>query len=93
MDPGVGRGHHEKVQTAGKLSKFGVAAADFPRLLQLVEQHRVKVVGLHCHVGSGILEASTWKQTAQFLFELRPHFPHLRALDLGGTCGARSCMK
>lgn len=45
------------------------------------------MVGLHCHVGSGILEPATWAQTAHFLSALRPHFPHLRALDLGGGLG------
>ena len=28
---------------------------------------RAPVVGLHCHVGSGILDSNTWYETAGFL--------------------------
>lgn len=54
MDPGVGKGHHEKVQTAGKLSKFGIAASDLEYLLQLIAKHDVRGAGGGCcRVGAG----------------------------------------
>lgn len=33
VDPGVGKGHHAKVKTAGKQSKFGVHVSDMVRYL------------------------------------------------------------
>src|SRR5690606_19147475 len=35
VDPGFGRGHHEKVRTGGRGAKFGLSAGDVPGFLQL----------------------------------------------------------
>src|SRR5690606_30201316 len=47
IDTGYGRGHHEKVRTAGVHSKFGVPLFEMDELQKLVEQVGAKVVGLH----------------------------------------------
>jgi diaminopimelate decarboxylase/aspartate kinase len=47
----------------------------------------VAVVGLHAHVGSGILDAGAWARTAQTLADLRPKFVDLKWIDLGGGMG------
>ena len=55
INPGIGTGHHEKVAT-GKDAKFGIPAADVPALA--VDLTRAfDLVGVHSHVGSGVLQA------------------------------------
>jgi len=88
IDPGKGRGHHSHVRTAGKQSKFGVAPEEVVRLSELVrESGGPKVVGLHAHAGSGILNADQWAEVALFLAEVATLFPAVRVLDLGGGIG------
>jgi diaminopimelate decarboxylase len=53
VNPGIGTGHHEKVAT-GKDAKFGVPHEAVPDLASTVAD-RFDLVGLHMHVGSGIL--------------------------------------
>jgi diaminopimelate decarboxylase len=53
VNPGIGTGHHEKVAT-GKDAKFGVPAERVPALADDAAD-RFDLVGLHMHVGSGIL--------------------------------------
>ncbi len=85
VDPGVGKGHHDHVRTAGQRSKFGVDAADLAGLAEAARQHGVRVVGLHAHVGSGVDEPEAWAATARTLAaHAEAHFPHARVLDVGG---------
>ena len=54
MDPPTARkGHHDHVKTTGKESKFGISLKEMERIPSLIEKAKVKVVGLHAHVGSG----------------------------------------
>jgi diaminopimelate decarboxylase/aspartate kinase len=55
--------------------------------VQLVHRHGVNVIGLHAHSGSGILDADNWSEVALCLLDLAPHFPQLRAIDVGGGLG------
>ncbi len=88
FDPGRGDGHHRYVRTAGAQSKFGMAPTQAERLQELAAQLRLRIVGLHAHVGSGILSPETWAETALFLAELAEmYFPDVRYLDIGGGLG------
>ena len=54
VNPGIGTGHHEKVAT-GKDAKFGIPAEDVVDVAADVAD-RFDLVGLHAHVGSGVLQ-------------------------------------
>jgi len=54
INPGIGTGHHEKVAT-GKDAKFGIPYDDVPALADDLRE-RFDLVGLHAHVGSGVLQ-------------------------------------
>ncbi|MEF8813160.1 MAG: diaminopimelate decarboxylase [Halovenus sp.] len=55
VNPGIGTGHHEKVAT-GKDAKFGIPADRVPEVVASVAD-RFDLVGVHAHVGSGVLQA------------------------------------
>ena len=65
IDPGLGRGHHHHVRTAGVHSKFGVPIAEADELLALVRSAGAQVVGLHAHTGSGIFDVTNWTETGE----------------------------
>lgn len=87
VDTGHGHGHHEKVRTAGVHAKFGIPMFELAEARERVERAGARVVGLHAHTGSGILETDTWQRVARVLAEVAAGFPHLRVLDLGGGFG------
>ncbi|HTB67431.1 MAG TPA: bifunctional aspartate kinase/diaminopimelate decarboxylase, partial [Steroidobacteraceae bacterium] len=87
VDGGVGRGHHRHVRTGGEHSKFGVPVAELDALAESVRTAGARVVGLHSHSGSGILEVSNWEQTAELLTELARRFPDVKVVDVGGGLG------
>ncbi|SEH12590.1 diaminopimelate decarboxylase [Natronorubrum sediminis] len=53
VNPGIGAGHHEKVQT-GAAAKFGVPAERAVDVLADAASRGFDVVGIHAHVGSGV---------------------------------------
>jgi diaminopimelate decarboxylase/aspartate kinase len=87
LDPGRGRGHHEKVRTAGSHAKFGHPLEEVQALAEAVRAAGARVVGLHAHVGSGIFEPESWSATGAELASLLRAFGCVEWIDLGGGLG------
>ena len=87
IDPKTGKGHHAYVRTAGKRSKFGIPIEELETLSIHCRKHKIKVVGLHAHAGSGILQTGHWREHAELLNRCREWFNDVKILDLGGGFG------
>ncbi len=87
VDLGHGRGHHAHVRTAGDRTKFGVPLADLAQLAKLAAGCGARIVGLHSHAGSGILDPDHWRETGAQLAEVARQFPDASILDVGGGLG------
>lgn len=53
INPGFGHGHSQKTNTGGEQSKHGIWHEQLPACLALAKEHRLKVAGIHMHIGSG----------------------------------------
>ena len=89
IDPGRGLGHHAKVLTAGARAKFGHPKEEFEELVRAVERAGASIVGLHAHVGSGILDPGAWAETGRALSPLLERVPDIEWIDLGGGLGVQ----
>ncbi len=87
IDPGRGLGHHAKVLTAGARAKFGQRMDECAALTQATHAAGATVVGLHAHVGSGVLDPGAWARTADALASLATTFDAVEWIDLGGGLG------
>lgn len=87
LDLESGHGHHKKVITSGKDSKFGISLAHIEGLQAILQAHDIRVMGLHAHTGSGVTDASVWQEQLQRLLKVLPNFPQVKVLDLGGGFG------
>lgn len=90
VDTDLEGGHHRHVRTAGAASKFGIPMEELSEVRVLAAETGARIVGLHAHVGSGILDPDLWGENAARLAELLSSFPEVRALDLGGGFGVPS---
>ncbi|MCZ7833398.1 diaminopimelate decarboxylase [Atlantibacter hermannii] len=54
VNPGFGHGHSQKTNTGGENSKHGIWYSDLPQALAVMQQHGLKLVGIHMHIGSGV---------------------------------------
>lgn len=87
VDLGSGRGHHDKVRTGGAGSKFGLSLDQLDEFRTLARGLDVAVVGLHAHLGSGILDASHWREVYAQLAALAQRFERIESINIGGGLG------
>jgi diaminopimelate decarboxylase len=83
----VGGGHHPHVITAGSGSKFGLAPEELPEARAIAAAHKLRIVGLHQHIGSGIFELDLFLEALDPLLALLVDFPDLEFVDAGGGFG------
>ena len=53
----------------------------------LARRHGARIVGLHAHLGSGILDTSHWRSVYAQLASLAEEFSRIESLDIGGGLG------
>lgn len=87
VNPGIGAGHHQKVITAGKNTKFGIVPEDFSEMRALLARYDLKLIGLNQHVGSLFMDATPYLEAAEWLLRVSAGFPDLEYIDFGGGFG------
>jgi diaminopimelate decarboxylase len=87
FNPGIGAGHHEKVVTGGKKSKFAVEPKYIPEVKTLLKQYRLCLVGVNQHIGSLFLEGVPYIEAANSLLRIASNFEKLEFIDFGGGFG------
>ncbi|MEU4097319.1 diaminopimelate decarboxylase [Streptomyces sp. NPDC026673] len=93
--PGIAAGHHNAVRTGTDDQKFGLSLADGSAqhaIARVLDQPRLELVGLHCHLGSQISSVKPYLSAVRRLVGLlaavrRQHGVTLPELDLGGGHG------
>jgi len=87
FNPDVGDGAHEKICTAGPLTKFGVHHSQVDAVLAIEQRSALRVVGAHMHIGSGFLEHHAFAAACRVIFAIAARLPNLRFVDCGGGIG------
>ena len=90
IDLGRGLGHHEKVKTGGIGSKFGIPIEQLDGALRMAREAGARVIGLHAHLGSGILDAAHWGEVYGQLAALAERVGSITVLNIGGGLGVPS---
>jgi bifunctional diaminopimelate decarboxylase / aspartate kinase len=84
IDPGFGYGHHAKVVTGGKESKFGLALQDVEAFVSQAKSIDARIIGLHSHIGSGISDAQHWAAVYSQLASIADRVGTVESIDVGG---------
>ena len=87
FNPGVGAGHHEKVVTGGKKTKFGVDPTMVPDVKAILKQYNLTLVGINQHIGSLFMEGDKYIEGAQSVLKIAKNFDALEFIDMGGGFG------
>ena len=83
----VGGGHHSHVITGGPESKFGIDWEQADQAHAVAAAGGLQVAGVHCHIGSGVLEAERFVQAVTNLLTVARRFPELEQVNFGGGIG------
>ncbi len=84
---GVGAGHHEKVVTAGKKTKFAVNPEYIPEFKEILKKYDLKLVGINQHIGSLFMDGDKYIEGVKAILNIVKEFKDLEFVDLGGGFG------
>lgn len=87
INPGVGAGHHEKVVTAGKKTKFGIAEEDIDTIFEITKKYNLTIAGINQHVGSQFLDPEPFLMAVDNFLRIAKKFDDLEFIDFGGGYG------
>ena len=87
FNPGIGAGHHEKVVTAGKKTKFGIEPKYIPQVKELLEKYNLTLIGINQHIGSLFMTGEAFTASIGALFDIAKQFQGLKFIDMGGGFG------
>ncbi len=92
FNPGIGAGHHKKVITAGKETKFGVTPDRMAQVFAIADKYQLTLAGMNQHIGSLFMTPDGYLEAAAFLLHLAETLPAqrlaaLEVLDFGGGFG------
>lgn len=83
LNPDILAGGHARIQVGHKESKFGIPSYQLDEILTTVKKYRIKIAGLHCHVGSEIAGKEPFLRVIEHLLNALASFPDARFVDIG----------
>ncbi|MDH4247280.1 MAG: diaminopimelate decarboxylase [Deltaproteobacteria bacterium] len=87
INPDVGAGHHPHCITGGPNSKFGIYHTESAAIADRLQRHSLKLVGIHSHIGTGILHTEDMLEAMEIILRTARPFPGLEFIDFGGGFG------
>ena len=83
LNPHIMAGGNKKISTGHVDSKFGISIFQLRHLLRIIQTYKIRVIGLHMHSGSDILDAEVFLKSSEILFDAARDFEHLEFIDFG----------
>ncbi|MCX9017872.1 diaminopimelate decarboxylase [Citrobacter portucalensis] len=84
VNPGFGHGHSQKTNTGGENSKHGIWYSDLPAALEVIQRYKLKLVGIHMHIGSGVDYAHLEQVCGAMVRQVVEFGQDLEAISAGG---------
>jgi diaminopimelate decarboxylase len=83
VNPGLGSGSTNRTNTGGPGSSFGLWHEHLDAAKAIAAEHRVRIVRLHTHIGSGA-DPEVWQRVARMTLDIATMLPDVTTVNLGG---------
>ena len=92
INPNIGAHTHANITTGLAENKFGIAMKDMEHIIQKAKQlYHIRVLGMHFHIGSQILEMDDFialcQRINQLIEQLRQAHHRIEHINVGGGLG------
>ena len=87
LNPDCGAGHHRHTITGGEKSKFGIFYSQEEEVQNRLKEYGLKLVGIHSHIGSGILEVKELMRAVEMILKSAKVYEGLEMINIGGGLG------
>lgn len=83
VNPGLGSGHNNRTNTAGRGASFGIWHSHLGEVLKIANESKLKITRLHTHVGSGS-DWRVWQKAARLTLKIAAKMPDIEIVNMGG---------
>lgn len=83
LNPHIMAGGNANISVGHIDSKFGISIHQLRHIERIMNHYGIRVVGLHMHTGSDIIDGDVFLRGAQLLYEAAQFFPDLEFMDFG----------
>ena len=83
INPHLMAGGNAKISVGHIDSKFGISLYQMRHVMRIIDAYKMKIVGLHMHTGSDILDVEVFLRGLDILLETAEDFPDLEYIDMG----------
>lgn len=83
INPGLGSGHNNRTNTAGRAASFGIWHDYLPQVLEIAHNASLKITNLHTHVGSGS-DWKIWQKATTLTLDIARRMPDVQTVNMGG---------
>lgn len=83
INPHIMAGGNSNISVGHIDSKFGISIHQLRHIERIINHYGIKIIGLHMHTGSDIIDADVFLRGAELLYEAATHFPDLQYMDFG----------
>ena len=92
VNPNISVKTHPKIATGLRESKFGIPAEEVVSIYEkAMKLDNIKPIGIHCHIGSQILDISPYRETMERMMDLVEELTEIgidiKFVDVGGGLG------
>ena len=87
LNPGIGAGHHQKVVTGGKTTKFGINLDKITEIIEISKKYNLKIAGINQHIGSLFMSSTEYLRGVNELLQTALIFKDIEFIDFGGGFG------
>lgn len=94
VNPGIEAHTHNFIQTTKNDSKFGMSLFESETqnlLVKMAEHPQIKLLGIHCHIGSQIFDVNPFlgaiESLLQYIAEIKKEGVNIQSVSLGGGFG------
>jgi diaminopimelate decarboxylase len=84
LNPDIKAGGHSYLETGHSDSKFGISPVDMETVLRICKKYRIRIAGLHQHIGSEVEDHHAFVKSLRHLFQYAAGIPGLEFIDIGG---------
>tara|TARA_B100000575_G_scaffold171612_1_gene137415 strand:- start:18247 stop:19452 length:1206 start_codon:yes stop_codon:yes gene_type:complete len=84
INPNIMAGGNKNTSVGHSRSKFGIPFENIEEILEMENENKINIIGIHIHTGSDIVKLDEFKLSFKKVFSIAKKFKQVKRLNFGG---------
>ncbi len=84
INPNILAGGNKNVSVGHSESKFGIPESHLDEIVEMENQNKIQIQGVHIHTGSDIVKLDKFEKAFKKIFSISNKFKNIKVLNFGG---------